>query len=140
MAKDFEVLGAPGAAEFLNTAVDPCFGKQFAKSAKTCIECRAPVLIEGKIKLMREVCAARSRGADTPFELQKLSTRDVVQRLERGDTLQMIFREIIGGAPEEVAGPAARQLLVDRLLYLKSTGTSVPDVPKTKELLNGKHE
>lgn len=131
----FEVIGAPGAAEYLEQGADPCFGKVFAKSAQACIDCRCPVLMGGKIRLMREVCAAKSRGAESPMDLQRLTSQDVLQRLERGEPLPMIFAAILADAPPELAAASARQLLMDRLVYLKSTGLPVPEVPRAKELL-----
>ena len=131
----FDVIAAPGAAEFLESGVDPCFGKAFARSTAICIECRAPVVIEGKIRLMREVCSAKQRGADQLADLHRLTSREVLQRLERGDSITAIFKEILGDLPPEMGGAAARQLLVDRLVYLKTVGVATNPVPSYKAIL-----
>lgn len=134
---NFEVIAAPGAAEYLEGGSDPCFGKSFAKSAPECINCRAPVLIQGKVRLVRDICAARMRGAKSPMELHRLTSTEVQQRLERGDSIAAIFNEILGDTPFELGGAIARQLLVDRLLYLKG---NYPQVPRAKELYKPKEQ
>lgn len=134
----FIVIGAPGAAEYFETGEDPCFGKAFARSTPQCIECRAPVLVDGRILLMRELCVMRMRGAQTPMQLHHLTSRDVLQRLERGESLPAIFAEILGDAAPDLMASTARQLLVDRVLYLRSTGMTIGDVPRVKEMLKKK--
>lgn len=132
----FSVIGVPDAAEYFEQGGDPCFGKYYAKTAPECVMCVAPVVIDGKVRLMRDVCAARSKGAENTVDLERLTSRDVAQRIERGEPLHTIFAAILGDAPPEIAASAARQILVDRLLYLKSTGARIPEeVPRVKELL-----
>lgn len=133
----FDVIAAPGATEYLESGDDPCFGKGFAKTAAACIECRAPVLIDGKVRLMRELCAAKCKGVESPMDLHHLTSRDVAQRLERGEPIAAIFRSILGDVPPDIGATSARQVLVDRLLYLKTTGFPVPVVPRAKDLLDG---
>jgi hypothetical protein len=135
-APAFVVIGdTTGITEYLSGGQDICFGKLFAKTAPECINCRAPVLIEGKIALCKDACAMHTLGAST-VSLNKLSSQAVLERLEKGLGLPVIFREILGNAPPGVAAAAARQLLVDRLLYLKTIGFDHFPVPKTKDLLN----
>ena len=136
---EFSIIGLPGneAVQFLQAGQDVCFGKSFAKSVKECIECRAPVIQNGKLMLMRDVCAMVCLGEDKKIEIKKLTSKEVLDRLERGVSLVVIFREILGDAPVAHAGGQARQLLVDRLLYLRSLSPAgLPEsVPKLKDLV-----
>lgn len=131
----FEVIGAPAAAEYLQSGDDVCFGKNYAKSTDACVACRAPVLIDGKIRVMREVCAPLSRGMTGPVDLQRLTSAEVLQMLEQGATPEAIFRKILGQVDPQLGAAAARQLLVDRFFYLSSIKIPTPSVPKTKDLL-----
>lgn len=115
---------------------DPCFEKAFAKSAKECKECRAPVLMDGKIHLLRDVCEARTRGADSPTQLKRLTSQEVLDRLVGGAEPPELFREVLADSDPDIAGAAARALIKQRLNYLEQKGIPVPDLPRTKELKN----
>jgi hypothetical protein len=134
----FTIIGLPGneAADFLARGDDVCFGKHFAKTASECIQCRAPVIKDGKLLLMKDLCAMTVLG-EKKLEIVKLTSKEVLERLERGVDLRTIFREILGSAPVTHAGATARQLLVDRLMYLRSLHPAgLPEtVPKLKDLV-----
>lgn len=124
------------AVEHLMGGHDLCFGRLFAKTAPECISCRAPVSMpSGEIKLLKEVCAAQCLGPSAEVKLNRITSQEVMERLERGETFVQLFRTILGDAHPGLAATAARQLLVDRLVYLKAIGMETPPVPKTKVLL-----
>lgn len=135
---EFEVIGAPGAAAFLESGQDICFGKLFAKTSPDCIACRAPSIFKGRVILTKELCAMKCAGSADPIRINKLSSQDVMERLERGSSYSAIFREILDKAPADQAAPMARQLLVDRMMYLKTIGVDKGPVPRTKDLLEDK--
>ena len=120
----------------LRTALahDPCLGFNYTKTAKECRACLAPVIIAGKLMLMNEACASWSVGA-TPGTIQRLTSQEVLDRLTAGATPDAIFSEILGSADPIATGDLARQVLVDRLAYLKWKGLTVPKVPHKKELI-----
>lgn len=133
----FSVVGLPDPAvvEFLESGTDLCFGKYFAKSTHECIICRAPVVMDKKLYLMKEVCAMKCTGNGSVAKLNRLTAREIMERLERGATLASIFREILGSASPDLMASAARQLLVDRMVYLKTVGFDPGPIPRTKDLL-----
>lgn len=136
---DITLVGStfkPG--EFLRVLKErvPCFGKDFAKTAKECRSCLAPVVVQGKLHLLREICQARSRGAATYAQLVILTTQDVIERLERGKGVEEIFAEVLGDADPDLQAAAARQLISLRLVYMKrDLGLPTPKLPPRKELL-----
>ena len=132
----FEVIGAPAeATEYLASGKDVCFGKFYAKSNPVCQACRAPVAHAGKVVLLKELCSALCAKQSTIARLNKLTSQEVLERLERQVPLSQIFREILGKAPVKQLGAEARQLLVDRLNYLNHfLKIEVPKVPRLKEL------
>lgn len=133
---EFVVIGAPpGAADYLTGGQDICFGRFFAKTNPECISCRAPVIHQGKVVLMRDVCAMKCSGKATPAKLNRLNSTQVMERLERGVAVKDIFKEILGDSDPSVVAAAARQMLIDRFLYLKTLGVETPAVSKTKDLL-----
>lgn len=118
--------------------VDPCFGKHFAKSAPECKECLAPVVVEGKLLFLRDLCEARTHGADTPDHLVRLTTNDVIVRLDHGKSLQEIYAEILGDSTSEVTAKAARSLLAARLSRMRFLELPTPALPPLKDLQKGK--
>ncbi len=133
---DFTVIGVPPeAAEYLSSGQDLCFGRHFAKTNTECISCRAPVILQGKVVLMRDVCAMKCSGKSTPAKLNRLTSTQVMERIERGTSVKEMFKEILGESDPAVVASAARQMLIDRLTYLKTIGVETPEVPKTKDLL-----
>lgn len=116
--------------------MDPCFGEDFAKTADACKECTAPVVVDGEIYLMREVCRAICRGALKPTRLNRLTSRDVRDRLFEGATVEEIWAEILGDSDPEAAGAEARKLLYNRLYYIeRNYDYPTPDLPTTDELV-----
>lgn len=69
MTADFElvIIGEESAEHddpwraLRESGLPPCFGKRFAKTVHECNECLAPVIHNGKIQLVREVCEAVTR-------------------------------------------------------------------------------
>ena len=115
---------------------DVCFGKSFAKSAPECISCRAPVVFQGRLHLMKEICAAKVLGSAGVEHINKIPARVVLERFESGASVFDVFREIVGDSTVEHTGALARQVLVDRLAYLTSIGFKAPEVPRTKVLID----
>lgn len=136
MALPYTLIGIdPAAVEYLESGGDVCFGKMYSKTNPSCVECRAPVAINGRIALLKEVCAAKCAGVEEPYRLNSLSSNEVLKRLEQGQSYAQVFKEILGSNPPELAASAARQMLVDRLVYLKSVGFECQPVPRAKFLL-----
>jgi hypothetical protein len=115
---------------------DPCFGKEFAKSASECKACVAPVAYQGKVHLLKEICAMLCNGAQSPVSLRRLTSSDVRERIEKGASMQEIFEEILADNDPAIAATEARALLYQRVNYIKKS-LPVPNVPTTEELLNG---
>lgn len=112
-----------------------CFGRRYAASSAVCQECLTPVIGQGTLLLLKEVCALECSKA-TPGQLKRLTSRDVLERLHGGQSIGQIFYEILNGTNPKINGTVARTLLHDRLWYIKNTmGTPVPVLPPTKELL-----
>lgn len=127
-------MGAEQYTRFLQER-DPCFGRHFAKTVEACKRCRAPVIMEGQVYLLLEVCRGVSEGQDRPHRLNRLTSQDVFQRLQEGATTQDIFEEILAQNDPDVAAVAARQILARRLRYLeRKHEVPVPDLPKTEQL------
>ncbi len=118
---------------FLSTD-DPCYGRHFSKSAPECKECTAPVVADGHLCLMRDMCAALSAGGDTPALIKELSGVEIQQRLAAGTTVPQMFVEVLNGGDASLVGAKARDLLCRRLRYLTSKGMPAPRVPTLKEL------
>lgn len=136
----FTIIGLEGdaAVEYLESGADLCFGKHFAKSADACINCRAPAISGGKLVLMKDLCAAALEGRQKVDGIVRLSSRDVMERVERGVPLVAIFREILGQCSPALRAAEARQLLVDRAFHLKSIGFDLGPIPRTKDLVESK--
>ncbi len=133
---EFTVIGLDSAAvDYLESGEDVCFGKWFAKTTTECRSCRAPVIRDGRVILMRDMCQIRTQGLSGPVQLVRLTSKQVLERLERGDPFCRIFGEIMGGAPPHAAATAARQVMLDRFIYLRSVGMEIGKVPRTKELV-----
>lgn len=113
---------------------DPCFGKYFAKSAAECKACITPVIVDGQLKLLRDVCQAVCAQAPIGV-IVRLSAQQVLQRLQAGKNVAAIWLEMVGTADAQTVGAEVRQILYDRLWWLKNQGHLVPTLPKTSELL-----
>lgn len=116
---------------------DPCFGRHFSKSAKECKDCTTPVITDGKLCLLKEVCAAACAGSSKPATIKELAGPDVLARLQAGKTVMQLFVEIMDGGDPNVVGAQARAHLDKRLRYYRNKGMLIPNVPTTQELLVG---
>ena len=77
---------------------------------------------------------------DSPGLLQPLTTREVLSRLESGKTVEEIFHELLGEGDPELLGQAAREILYNRLYYMKTTlGLPTPTLPPLEELKSHVH-
>jgi len=111
-----------------------CFGKHYAKTAPECKKCLCPVVHEGHVWLLNEVCANLC-GTAAPSNLKRLSSQEVQERLTH-KTVEEIFKEILNESNPEINGSAARQLLYDRLWHLRThLGVPTPPVPSLKVLV-----
>lgn len=114
---------------------DPCFGKHFAKTAPECQRCLAPIIVQGRLSFVRDLCEAQCKGAESPQLLRDLTTQDIIQRLEQGKSVEEIFVEVLGDADPKLAADAARQLLYRRFYYMRKTlDLPTPELPPMKEL------
>lgn len=119
---------------YLDNPQGDCFGKRFAKSAAECQACLLPVIVEGRITFMRDLCEARTKGAASPTQLVRLTTRDVIRRLDQGQSPQTIFNEILGDSDPSTGAQAARALLASRLGRMRFLGLPTPKLPPLAEL------
>jgi len=136
MSTGIQLVGGDSAVfqRFLETD-DPCFGKAFAVSAQECQECLCPVVVDGKLMLLREACQALCRGVRAGVIL-KLTSRQVEEALTRGDSLVSIWKQILNGCDPTVHGSTARTLLKARTDYLENNrGMPHVAVPHYKELV-----
>lgn len=133
----FSIIGLDNneAVEYLESGSDICFGRSYAKSVFDCINCRAPVIKDGKIYLMKEICATKCAGRKDVSGLRKLTSREVMELVEKGVSLAMIFRMILADCPPEQQSAEARQVLVDRAAHLKTIGLDLGKIPRTTDLL-----
>lgn len=115
---------------------DPCFGKSFAKSSKECQACLLPVLMDGRILLLNDLCSQtrKAGGVLTGDRLLPLTSQEVRERLGQGASPEDLFASILGEADPKILGGEARRLLKTRLTYLRQQGTPVPDLPPLSEL------
>lgn len=115
---------------------DMCFGC-FSGSADECDRCTLPVVVAGRVHLLREVCEAETRGFDVVQDIQSLTTQDILDRLNRGDSVYDIFAELIGENDPEAVGALARKLMVSRFRYInRKKQLPVPKVPSMEELVD----
>ena len=112
------------------TGPQSCFEKRFAKTASECRECLAPVIVQGALFFLRDLCRARKKGFDTPTLLTVLTTEEVSERLSLGQSVDQIFLEVLGKADLELWGAEARAMLALRLSKI----TDPPELPHLKEL------
>jgi len=115
-------------------ADDPCFGRHFAKSATECQVCLCPVVLDGRLLLLREVCQARCAGTNAG-SIKRLTSQQILESLTKGATPTDLWLDILNGSDPGEFGAEARLLLADRLWYLANhRGVSKITVPKLKEL------
>lgn len=113
---------------------NPCFGKEYSASLAECRNCRCPLIVDGELLLSRQVCEARTLGAQAPVDVLNFSSQEVLQLFEEGLKLEEIFLRMTKGNLE-VGAVEARQILSRRVRYLQSyKGVPLPDVPPTEEL------
>jgi hypothetical protein len=135
---DFLLVGiAPEATDYLNSGQDICFGKSYAKTDPKCISCRAPAVAGKKVLLLKELCAMECHKTSN-IKLNRITSREVLDMLQGGKTVGEIFKVVLGDAEPRLVAAEARILIIERFAYLKTTlGIEVPDVPRTKQLLEG---
>lgn len=129
------VIGVPNdkAQEILRSEED-CFGQHFAKTADECKRCIAPVLHDGRVKTVRDLCRAECEDS-APDRIKRLTSDEVLDLVRRGREPVEIWAEILDGQPPPVAGVEARSLMAARLRYLsREKGLQVPEPPTTQEL------
>lgn len=120
--------------EYLKTD-DPCFGKSYAKTSDVCRSCICPVLFDGRVMLLHEVCAAW-QAPGVIAALKRLSSAEVLDRIKRGKTAKDIFTEILNGTDPVANGKAARDILSGRWWYLRfEKREQLPDLPALKDLV-----
>lgn len=112
---------------------DVCFGN-YLQTARECDKCRAPVIVDDKLVLLKEACQAETTGAANTGALKKLSTQQVIDRIEQGKTIEEIFEEVLNGLDPEMMATVARNSLNLRLNYMKSIDIPAPKLPTAKEL------
>jgi hypothetical protein len=137
LATELTLVGSDKSLEFQEylQSDDPCFGEHYAKRAEECKNCTAPVIVNGRLVLLNELCEARTKGADDPLQLKRLTSQDVLDRLQSGASILDIFDEILADNDLDDAAVQARSILAARLRYLqKEYDLPVPSAPKTKEL------
>lgn len=154
MVDDIELVGGNTAAfRKLLSELDPCFGQNYAKTVLTCRECICPVIVNGKVELLNDVCReatrqnkekAKAGGTTTvstskggaPPTLNKMSYADVSRALQAGKTWFDLFVEVLGDADPEEYATDAREFLYGAQYYIRKTwDLPVAKVPKRKELL-----
>ena len=119
---------------FLKTK-DPCFGKSYDKDETACNKCRMPVLLNGELFIMKEVCKSISKTGIAPLRVKRISSNKVLDRVQTGDTAEEIVVDIVqpDATYDEVA--EARTVVATRLSYLKNQkNVPVPDLNSTKEI------
>ena len=135
MASELLLVGGDSKAfnEYLKD--DPCLGKAFSATNDVCNQCTAPVITHGRLYLMRDICRARMQGEETPEDVLRLTSQDVLAMLQRGAPIEDIFATILNGAQAEEMAYVARQILQQRLNYLQRTyKIPIPSIPTTEEL------
>jgi hypothetical protein len=117
---------------------DPCFGRQYAKTAAECSRCRAPVLLNGKVSLLNEVCKSLTQEDTIPVQVKKLTSKQVIDKIQAGLSPTEIISEMVGDEPSYQQVKEARTLLAVRMSYIKNNkNLPVPEVPTLRELWNG---
>ncbi len=115
---------------------DPCFGRHYAASAPECQDCVCPVVVDGRLVLLKEACRAACTGTEAGAIL-RLSSRQIEEMLTQGKTLYDVWVVLLNGCDPKAAGVPARQLLKDRVDYLvNNRGMPPTTTPHTKELVN----
>ena len=136
-----EPVGVPTETFRMCMESDPCFGRDFDKIADECKACVLPVVYRGKLRMMNDVCRALTAGRDAPGDINRLTSRDVMDRLLAGASVQDLFDDVLAEADPDDGARAARQLLYLRFRYLrKEAGFVPPKLPTLKELALARRE
>jgi hypothetical protein len=141
--RDLVFLGAEDNEKTLRYMLedDPCFGRKYAKTASECDRCRAPVLLDGKVSLLNEVCKSVTEDDTTPVQIKKLTSKQVLDKVRSGLSPVEIIEHMTGGDPSYREVVEARGLLASRMAYLKhQKNLPVPDIPTIKEIWDGEEE
>lgn len=108
---------------------DPCFGRHHAPEAEECRRCTAPMIVDGRIRLVREECRDRSRDERSPDALPWTpSAEDVRRCVERGETGAEILTRMAGPDPGPALARTARKVLGRRLSHLRRGGYPAPSL------------
>ena len=119
---------------FLKTK-DPCFGKAFKKQEKVCQQCRAPVLLNNDIYLLRDVCKTLTKDEQEPVKIKNITSNQVLTKIKSGIRPEDILKELVGTQPSFAEVKEARSLLSRRLSYLKTKkNLPVPSLSSVKEI------
>ncbi len=138
MAQQIELVGADqDKTDEFNAYLDeedPCFGKHYKAKASECAECQAIVVHRGVLCTLSTVCRAVCAGQDSVSGLHRLTSADILERIQAGATIQELFAEVLADANPDELAYHARTLLSRRLDYLSRKGIPVPEVPTTQAL------
>lgn len=150
MVSELVLIGGNSAAfQVLLTRLDPCFGKNYAKSAKECKDCLCAVISGGRVHVLNEVCREESRQrqvqiaaapervpAATAPQLKKVSYTDVSRKIQEGKTWFDMFVDMLDGADPTEYGTDVRNYLYGARYHIaKVWGLPVPSVPHKKDLI-----
>lgn len=103
---------------------DTCFG-HYAASAPECAECTAPIVVDERVHLCRDLCKAhKEKTAPGAALAWQPSSADVRQALVQGQTVKDMLERMTGGDPDLLR--TARQLLGRRLSYLRRKDFPAP--------------
>ncbi len=138
MATEIELVGADqdkitAFNKYLDEE-DPCFGKHYKAKAQECVECQAIVVHRGILCTLNTVCRAVCAGQDSVSGLHRLTSADILERIQAGASIQELFAEVLADSNPDELAYHARTLLSRRLNYLSRKGIPVPEVPTTQAL------
>lgn len=138
--KDLKVIGYP-ATETIRKKLEEesnCFGQLFSEEDDECKKCVAPVIVNGQLRLMNEVCESFCKKEKAPANYRKLSSSKIKTLLQKGATLPEIFKLMIGEDYSQEDAVEARKCLRYRLYYLENAKDyPTPELPSLQELIDG---
>lgn len=111
-----------------------CFGKCYSKRAPECRRCIAPVVADGQVFLMREVCEQATLGSRKAVRTNHLTTQEIMTRLQAGKSLMDVFVEMLQGGDIDVVGRETYRVLYGRIKYIEKKGVPVPALSPFKEM------
>lgn len=133
------------ASELFNRALekDLCFGKGYAKTAQECGDCLCPVISDGKLYTLNEICATRTKSVQRQFrkakagagDFSKFAVRELVDMLGQGMSVVDIYFRMLGEANIDLVGGEARKHLWRQCYYLREKRKMPIPYPPTLEEL-----